>query len=697
MSLQKTIALIILLLSTALGIWILKDVAFPGMLGILGLIGLQRKYTWDIKAQQRILSSLLVLLLLGLFSLHYHYAAPAPTAVPAVIAWQTVTRFFSSAMILVLFLGKPGVLPPSLGAFFLASVISAGQVLLLEEHEVVYRPLEFLSVILAALYACTDTEQRPAGLNPHHRRIKSRVWVFAIILLLALNTGWMFGSFLYRHHGTVNILSNLIWGENAIMSHSRVRSSSVGFTNSGKLSNLRLAKQNQDSGVQLRITSNHNPEYLRARGFDTYDFRTSQWLDRSLYLPVIGSNIQGFALGGPKRLFDLSSLNPDNFSDVQTMKIEHEAGFPNVMFCPLGALNLQWSGDHLMVSEYNGTFYNDNARSVAETYQIQHSPSALSPPPNVHLRQTLNIPRHLNPRIRELAQSLLGSCTTTKEKIDTVLQHFQDHYSYTLNMTLPPEEEPLTAFLLEGNAGYCEYFASGAAILLRLAGVPTRYITGFRIHRRDHRTQTWVAQASDAHAWIEVWDSAQQKWLTIEPTVTDESTTEIDTTPISTDGPHSQFNLREFIQGIYDYGLAGPLVQFFISGGIWGQLSFSLGIVLSLGLIVRYWIVTSRRLQGLGSKRHPQDDRLTDLHKQLKKLERRLQQFGQQRPAHESLSQFSQRLQPKDSSDPFWSQAATWVQRYNTIRYSSQFATDQIQDLKQDLETLLKNGPKETA
>ncbi len=694
MTVQKGIALLILVMSIALAGWVLQDVAFTGVLGLLAFIGLKRKYTWDIKPQQRVLSSILVLLLLGLFSLHYHYSSPPPDTVPAVLAWQTVSRFFFSAMILVLFLGKSGVLPPSLGAFFLATVISAGQVLLLWEHEVIYRPLEFLSVILAALYACSDTEQRPAGLNPHHRRIKSRVWVFGIILLLALNTGWMFGAFLYRNHGTVNILSNLLWGDNPIIAHANVKSSTVGFTDRVQLSNLQHVLQSQDKTVQLRIQASRNPEYLRARSFDSYDFRTSQWLDRSHYPQIYGEDIPGFSLGGPKRNFNLSRLNPANFTDTQTLEIQHEVGFQQAMFAPLGVLNLQWNGDYLMHSEYTGTFYNDNEHNRAISYKILYSPSACLPPTDIHLRQALYLPQHLDPRIENLAQSILGSCRTTEKKIDAVVKHFADNYSYSLTVSLPPEEEPLTGFLLHGDAGYCEYFASGAALLLRIGGVPTRYVTGFLIHQFDYKSESWVAQAGDAHAWIEAWDSSKERWITVEATVADEADSTAETTDQDDSQEHRQINLRQLIQGLYDYGLAGPLVQFLRKGGLWGVLSFTLGIVLSVGLTIRYWIVTSKRLKGLDIRTHSLNNQVQDLHKQLRRLEKRLLKFDRPRSPQESLLRYSQRLEQSHETDEFGLQVALWLRRYNSIRYSPQLAHEQIQALGQDLETLLKIQPE---
>ncbi|MHC4570185.1 MAG: transglutaminase-like domain-containing protein [Planctomycetota bacterium] len=68
-------------------------------------------------------------------------------------------------------------------------------------------------------------------------------------------------------------------------------------------------------------------------------------------------------------------------------------------------------------------------------------------------------------------------------------------------MDIPAGRDKLTHFLLAESTGYCEYFASGAAMLLRMADVPTRYVTGFLVTNRDVETGLWIARSMDAHAW----------------------------------------------------------------------------------------------------------------------------------------------------------------------------------------------------
>src|SRR4029079_10162120 len=61
------------------------------------------------------------------------------------------------------------------------------------------------------------------------------------------------------------------------------------------------------------------------------------------------------------------------------------------------------------------------------------------------------------------------------------------------------------------------YFASAAAVLLRLQGVPTRYVTGFSMVAAEFASGHYVVRESDAHAWIEAWIPGRG-WVEADPT-----------------------------------------------------------------------------------------------------------------------------------------------------------------------------------
>lgn len=58
-------------------------------------------------------------------------------------------------------------------------------------------------------------------------------------------------------------------------------------------------------------------------------------------------------------------------------------------------------------------------------------------------------------------------------------------------------------FLEDSDTGYCVHYATAAAVLLRAAGIPARYVTGYMVEGKSKEAVT-VTDA-DAHAWVEYW------------------------------------------------------------------------------------------------------------------------------------------------------------------------------------------------
>ncbi|MGH2936634.1 MAG: transglutaminase-like domain-containing protein [Solirubrobacterales bacterium] len=91
----------------------------------------------------------------------------------------------------------------------------------------------------------------------------------------------------------------------------------------------------------------------------------------------------------------------------------------------------------------------------------------------------------------------------------------EGRYRYTTDVGTPGIE-PLMEFLFHTHAGYCQHFAGAAALLLRVAGVPTRVVVGFATGEQvDHNT--WAVRDEDAHAWIEVYFPGVG-WVPFNPT-----------------------------------------------------------------------------------------------------------------------------------------------------------------------------------
>ncbi|HKF75808.1 MAG TPA: transglutaminase domain-containing protein, partial [Candidatus Dormibacteraeota bacterium] len=65
--------------------------------------------------------------------------------------------------------------------------------------------------------------------------------------------------------------------------------------------------------------------------------------------------------------------------------------------------------------------------------------------------------------------------------------------------------------------GYCQYFATAMADMLRSLGIPARLVNGYGPGTYDQRLQRFVVRESDAHTWPEAYFPGYG-WIAFEPT-----------------------------------------------------------------------------------------------------------------------------------------------------------------------------------
>ena len=71
-------------------------------------------------------------------------------------------------------------------------------------------------------------------------------------------------------------------------------------------------------------------------------------------------------------------------------------------------------------------------------------------------------------------------------------------------------------FLLENKSGYCEQFATGMALMARIAGIPSRVGIGF-LPGQSGKDGQYTVRMHDMHAWPELYFQGTG-WVRFEPT-----------------------------------------------------------------------------------------------------------------------------------------------------------------------------------
>lgn len=127
-------------------------------------------------------------------------------------------------------------------------------------------------------------------------------------------------------------------------------------------------------------------------------------------------------------------------------------------------------------------------------------------------------------RILSLARQWSGEGDPL-DRARRIQYHLQHDFRYALDGPPTPVADPLADFLFVRKEGYCEYFASAMAVMLRSIGVPARVATGFAGGFYNEITGLYVVRASDAHAWVEAFLPAsanatdgEAAWMTFDPT-----------------------------------------------------------------------------------------------------------------------------------------------------------------------------------
>ena len=143
-------------------------------------------------------------------------------------------------------------------------------------------------------------------------------------------------------------------------------------------------------------------------------------------------------------------------------------------------------------------------------------------------------------------------------------------------------EDPVAEFLFDKKRGYCEYFASAAAVLLRLQDIPCRYVTGFVVQEWNRQGGHYTVREADAHAWVEAYIPGRG-WIEVDPTP------EAEYEAVRASLRTSWFdNLREWVEG----GLTELAIRFRGGGWratfawLWTQLKAVLLSLGALGIVV---------------------------------------------------------------------------------------------------------------
>jgi len=133
-------------------------------------------------------------------------------------------------------------------------------------------------------------------------------------------------------------------------------------------------------------------------------------------------------------------------------------------------------------------------------FRARFSPgSSFDAPPT---QADLGVPRELRDVLAGIARELSLAKLSPQEAVAHVQDYFARGFSYSLDLRSPEDAPtPLHDFLLETRRGHCEFFATATVLLLRSAGVPARYATGYAVQEYSELEERYVVRRRHAHSW----------------------------------------------------------------------------------------------------------------------------------------------------------------------------------------------------
>ena len=145
-------------------------------------------------------------------------------------------------------------------------------------------------------------------------------------------------------------------------------------------------------------------------------------------------------------------------------------------------------------------------------------------PPGVTARY-LDVPdQAMGPEAKKLLADLqakvkaAGRDTPFDLALAIVAEFHSPRYNNRTNvLTVCDDSASIVECFAHHKQGYCEHYATTMAILLRAAGIPTRFVEGFLPGGVDKETGDEEIFTSSAHAWVEVYFPAYG-WYLFDPT-----------------------------------------------------------------------------------------------------------------------------------------------------------------------------------
>jgi protein-glutamine gamma-glutamyltransferase len=675
LSADRFLGAILILLQLAVLGYLSGARLFPIVMALLTVWGARTRVRLKVEITPR--NFVYAILAIG-FLLHY-MLAPYPLAVDAQFVRSSLShslaRLLLAVQVVQLLLQHPtGRLPVWLapcGAVTLAFATNVSS-----PESVHFRLLFLIAAFIAVFALYSGRARRLVPGAPRSGWFRGGAMSAALLLVVLFGSGSSWA--LQEHERTIESFLTDYLGYSS-------GSRRTGFNPSGRLEAVTAWRADGSGQIVLRIFSDEAPGYLRGAVFDNYQGSSREtsytpWLATSPRrpLPQIAPARSDPELRPGDVLYEVSA---DRSASRRTLDVWPEEATEAVFFTPLGTQTFAAPDGDLVVNANGIISQPDRMDSIPYTLTA----GAIDDIDRDTAREMLSDARRseltaldvpVDPAVEALAAEVFAGCRTSVEKIAAVQRYFHANYHYHLGINIPHRMDPVTFFLTQRPGAHCEYFATGTAVLLRIAQVPSRYVVGFVAAERNDVAGFWVARQKDAHAWVEAYDDESRRWVIVESTPAAGVPQPTDRSYPAQLAETIRHRLSIWRMSLREYGVAA----------LWATLVrvvWSIpGLIALLGIFVVV-LFQYRPQWSVHWRRQQVPEELRSLHRQLARLDRQARRHGFERAPHETLSHFAGRLRGTDTDSCWGTAAADCYELYIDLRYRGQPDENALQQLRE--------------
>ncbi len=296
----------------------------------------------------------------------------------------------------------------------------------------------------------------------------------------------------------------------------------------GKLQNFEFNGQVPVDDTPIMQVKSLRPAYWRG---ETIDFYTGRGWQNSMVVRTAGNeDFEPLPESAPvSKIEQVFSF----YQGIGFQTVFSGGTIAGISQIDTNSLTTELQGITLLTDE-GRNFYFAESKPVLSYRVLSYTPEVTNPPEltnsklkyysknssqslldvNPKYLQLPKIPTRVGTLAEKITQSAIGPYAKAKE----IERFLSTKYPYDLTVKpLPPGRELTDFFLFDLKRGYCVYHSTAMVVMLRLVGIPARWVTGFTTGEYLPEKGAYKVKLSDAHAWVEAYINGVG-WIPFEPT-----------------------------------------------------------------------------------------------------------------------------------------------------------------------------------